>query len=65
MPKQSETRQPEEENQINPWGLLLMIFSLVGIGTLGYMFIQGWNFLDSLYMVVITLATVGVSLIHI
>lgn len=64
MPKQSETRQPEEKNQINPWGLLLMIFTLVAIGTMGYMFIQGWNFLDSLYMVVITLATVGFKEVH-
>jgi voltage-gated potassium channel len=64
MAKQSETRQPEEDKQINPWGLLLMIVALVGIGTMGYMFIQGWNFLDSLYMVVITLATVGFKEVH-
>ena len=40
---------------------LLSVF-VVGIG--GYMFIEGWNFFDSLYMVVITLATVGFGEIH-
>ena len=32
---------------------------LLAIGSLGYMLIEGWGFLDSLYMTVITLATVG------
>jgi voltage-gated potassium channel len=33
--------------------------ALLAIGSLGYMLIEGWNFLDALYMTVITLATVG------
>ncbi len=33
--------------------------ALLVIGSLGYMLIEGWNFLDALYMTVITLATVG------
>lgn len=33
-------------------------------GSLGYMVIEGWNFFDSLYMTVITIATVGYSEIH-
>ena len=33
--------------------------ALLAIGSLGYMLIEGWGFLDSLYMTVITLATVG------
>ena len=32
---------------------------IVAAGTLGYMFIEGWTFLDSLYMTVITISTVG------
>ncbi len=36
--------------------LLLM---LISIGSTGYHFIMGWNALDSLYMTVITIATVG------
>jgi len=32
---------------------------IVATGTLGYMLIEGWSFLDSLYMTVITISTVG------
>ena len=33
--------------------------ALLAVGSLGYMLIEGWGFMDSLYMTVITLATVG------
>jgi voltage-gated potassium channel len=39
--------------------LILLLFLLILGGTTGYMIIEGWSFLDSLYMVTITLATVG------
>ncbi|MEW6161871.1 MAG: NAD-binding protein [Nitrospirota bacterium] len=39
--------------------VLPLVFLVVAFGTAGYMIIEGWNFLDSLYMTVITLATVG------
>ena len=40
--------------------LTILLFSiLVGSGILGYMFIEGWDLLDSLYMTIITLSTVG------
>jgi len=39
--------------------LLLLILLLLAGGTTGYMLVEGWPFLDSLYMTVITLATVG------
>jgi len=38
--------------------LLLILLPLVG-GTVGYMVIEGANFLDALYMTVITLASIG------
>ena len=43
-----------------------IILSLVLIlgGSFGYMIVEGWNFFDSLYMTVITIATVGFSEIH-
>ncbi|MEI7903975.1 MAG: potassium channel protein [Candidatus Firestonebacteria bacterium] len=39
--------------------LILALFCVFAAGVLGYMIIEGWNFLDSIYMTVITLATVG------
>ena len=38
--------------------VLLAIF-LVGLGTAGYMVLEDWTVLDSLYMTVITLSTIG------
>jgi voltage-gated potassium channel len=43
---------------------VLFSFVLVGFGCFGYMAIEGWSFFDSLYMTIITLATVGYSEIH-
>lgn len=45
------------------WALVALIGVLV-IGVTGYMLIEGWGFLDSLYMTVITVATVGFREIH-
>ncbi len=43
-------------------GLLLGSIIVVGVG--GYMLIEGWSFLDAVYMTVITIATVGFSEVH-
>jgi len=43
--------------------LILSFLFLVG-GTAGYMLIEGWSLIDSLYMTVITISTVGYSEVH-
>lgn len=46
---------------------LRVIFALllvIAVGVIGYMAIEGWSFLDALYMTVITLSTVGYSEVH-
>ncbi|MEW6571946.1 MAG: potassium channel protein [Nitrospirota bacterium] len=42
----------------------ILIIFIISFGTAGYMAIEGWNFLDSLYMTIITLTTVGYREIH-
>lgn len=39
--------------------ILVVFFAMLVFGTLGYHFIEGWPWLDSLYMTVITITTVG------
>ncbi len=38
---------------------LLALGVITVVGVLGYMFLEGWSFIDALYMTVITLTTVG------
>jgi len=47
--------QPDKKLKIALGALVIVI----GIGTLGYSLIEGWDILDSLYMSVITISTVG------
>jgi voltage-gated potassium channel len=42
-------------------GLIVMIISG---GTLGYVFLEGWDLFDSFYMTIITLTTVGFGEVH-
>ena len=42
-------------------GLIVLV---VGFGTTGYMVIERWDFIDSLYMTVITITTVGFKEVH-
>jgi len=43
--------------------LIILAFVLSG-GTLGFMVVEGWGFLDALYMTIITLSTVGFTEVH-
>lgn len=43
---------------------LLAVTAVFSIGTLGYILIEGWSILDSVYMAVLTLATVGFREVH-
>ena len=46
---------------ILPLLVLLIIFE---VGVIGYELIEGWGFLDALYMTTISLATVGYGEVH-
>jgi voltage-gated potassium channel len=57
----------QQDNQRLHHELLLGVASFVGVtvvGTVGYRLIEGWRWLDSAYMTIITLATVGFSEVH-
>lgn len=42
----------------------IVILSLIFIGTMGYRIIEGWNWIDSLFMSMMTLTTVGYGEVH-
>lgn len=41
-----------------------MLAAWIAIGTSGFMLVEGWSFVDSLYMTVITISTVGFREVH-
>jgi voltage-gated potassium channel len=43
---------------------ILLIILINTFGTIGYMVVEGWNFMDSLFMTVTTLTTVGYGEVH-
>jgi len=55
----SVTRRPESvvPRHVRSW--IAAVLLTAGLGTAGYMVLEGWNLSDSLYMAVITLTTVG------
>lgn len=49
----------QSTKKVNFWGLLLLIATLLVIGTVGFMIIEGWDPLTSLYIVVSIFSTLG------
>ncbi|UCD08015.1 MAG: potassium channel protein [Dehalococcoidales bacterium] len=45
------------------WGTLALV-ATIAIGTIGYEIIEGWSFLDSIYMTITTITTVGYREVH-
>ena len=43
---------------------MILIAAVITVGTLGYSILEGWGFLDSLYMTVITITTIGFKEVH-
>lgn len=43
---------------------IILFIALLATGSAGYMALEGWDFFDSLYMTVITIATVGYGEVH-
>lgn len=43
---------------------MLLIISIISIGTMGYMIIEDFSFIEALYMTIITISTVGYAEIH-
>jgi voltage-gated potassium channel len=46
------------------WLVAALLCMVVLIGTAGYQFFEDWGFLDSLYMTVITVTTIGLGEVH-
>lgn len=53
-----------EESWSKIFKSILLFIIIVSVGILGFMIIEDWNLMDSIYMTIITIATVGYGEIH-
>src|SRR5919199_3462906 len=59
----SETYEPRITLR-RVWTAFSALGIITTVGVLGYMLLEGWSFIDALYMTVITLTTVGYKEVH-
>jgi voltage-gated potassium channel len=45
------------------WGVSALVI-IIAAGAIGYVIIEGWSFIDALYMTIITITTVGYAEVH-
>ena len=45
------------------WGVCALVI-IIAAGAIGYVIIEGWSFVDALYMTIITITTVGYAEVH-
>lgn len=59
--KTSATRWPVKSSRVPTQVVVAvcLLIAILAIGTTGFQLIEGWSFMDALYMTVITAATVG------
>ncbi|MDH4226018.1 MAG: potassium channel family protein, partial [Deltaproteobacteria bacterium] len=61
MMKESDYKRAYQSQSVRIARIVLLLLAVGTIGTLGYHYLMGWTFNESLYMTVITLTTVGFS----
>ncbi len=45
------------------WGVCVLVI-IIAAGVIGYVVIEGWSFIDAIYMTIITITTVGYAEVH-
>jgi len=45
------------------WGICALVIIIIA-GVIGYIVIEGWSFIDALYMTIVTITTVGYAEVH-
>lgn len=65
MEERKKIRIPPDHNyNIGLVACIVSLFAILAVGTAGYQIIEGWTWIESLYMTVITVSTVGFGELH-